>query len=89
MVEKAGFIMTAGTGNKVVGRRLPGIYVHIHIMAEIAEGWSFGEFVHSPSQNNQDEKTDAEEQGDPLLVFLRPPIGLLPKGDPEVGNILE
>ncbi len=61
MVEKPGFIMTSGTGNKIVGGRLPGIYVHFHIMAEITEGWGFGKFVHSPSQNYQDEKTDAEE----------------------------
>jgi len=58
-------------------------------MAEITEGRSFGEFVHSPSQKYQDEKTDAEEQGDPFLVFLRPPVGLLPKGDPEVGNVFK
>jgi len=49
MVEKAGFIVTAGTGDKVVGGGLPGIHVHLHIMAEITEGWSFGEFVHRPS----------------------------------------
>jgi hypothetical protein len=39
----------------------PGIYVYLHIMAEITEGGSFGEFVHNPSQNYQDEKTNAEE----------------------------
>jgi hypothetical protein len=61
MVEKAGFIMTSGTGNEVVGRGPPGIYVYLHIMAEITEGGSFGEFVHNPSQNYQDEKTNAEE----------------------------
>jgi hypothetical protein len=61
VIEKAGFIVTFGTGNKVVGRGLPGVYVYLHIMAETTEGRGFGKFVHSPSQNYQDEKTDAEE----------------------------
>jgi hypothetical protein len=89
MIEESGFIMTFGTGNEVVGRGLPGVYVYLHIMAEITEGGSFGEFVHSPSQNYQDEKADAEKQNDPFLMFLRPPVGLLPKGDPEVGDIFK
>jgi hypothetical protein len=87
MVEKAGFIMTSGTGNEVVGRGLPGIYVHLHIMAEITEGRGFGKFVHNHRQNYQDEKTKTKEEGDPLLVLLRPPVGFLPKGDPEVKDI--
>jgi hypothetical protein len=61
MIEKAGFIVTSSTGNKVVGRSLPGVYVYLHVMTEITEGGSFGKFVHSPRQDYQEEKTDAEE----------------------------
>jgi hypothetical protein len=89
MVEKTGFIVTFGAGNKVVGRGLPGVYVYLHVMAETTEGGSFGESVHGPSQNEQEEQANTKEESDPLLMFLRPPIGLLPKGDPEVRDILK
>jgi len=71
VVHKPGLVMAVDAGHVAVGRRLPGLHIDRHVVADTAEEGLFRDLIGGDYRGENTDKDEAKEYDYALLVPLR------------------